>query len=107
MNGRPGNFFIIFRVPQYFPYIAIGLLVFAIAIWIIFAIKKFRWAKILAIVLTIFVLITGLFSLAPLLLRGNPPRDGQGFRDRPIEVNREIDTNYYNCAINYKWIIDV
>ena len=92
MGGGPGNFIIIFRALQFFPYIAAGLLVLSIAIWIIFAIKKFRWAKILAITLTVLVLITGLLSFAPFLLRGNPPGGGRGFDNRPpVEMKSEVD----------------
>ena len=78
-NIRQGGFFLIFGVLRYLPYIAIGLLVVAVAIWVIFGIKKYKWSKILAIVLTVLVLITGLCSLGTLALgrfSGGFPQDG-------------------------------
>ena len=76
--------FIFFRVFNFMPYIAIGLLIIVVAIWIIFGIKKFRWAKILAIVLTVLVVIIGGLSLGTLLLgrrfrEGFSP-DGENFQ---------------------------
>jgi len=82
---RPGNLFIVFRAIQYIPYIAIGLLVVAVAIWIVFGVKKSRWAKTLAIVLTILVVITGILSFTPYILRGvrggQFPQDPRRFED--------------------------
>ena len=66
--ARPGGLFAIFRVIQYIPYIAIGLLIIMIAFWVIFGIKKFRWAKTLAITLTILVVITSLLFFSPYLI---------------------------------------
>ena len=74
---RPEGFYIIFRFLrylQYTPYIAIGLFVIAIVIWIIFAKKKLRWAKILAIILTVLVVITGIMSTALLFFGRNLPQ---------------------------------
>ena len=92
--GRPGGFFLIFGILRYLPYIAISLLVIAIAIWIVFSIKKFRWAKILATVLTVFVVIFGALSLLSIFIGRNmpggrigppngkfQPRDGQNFNN--------------------------
>ena len=63
--ARPGGLFAIFRIIQYMPYIAIGFLVIMIVLWVVFGIKKLRWAKTMAIILTVLVVITGLFSFAP------------------------------------------
>ena len=108
---RPGGFFLVFRILIYIPYIAIGLLVAAIAIWVIFSIKKYRWAKILAIVLTVIVVFTGLLSLAPYFL-GRPrgrfsqdfpqdfPQDREqirGFQDSGLELN------IYDYAADFKF----
>ena len=71
--GRPGGFFLIFGILRYLPYIAIGLLVIAVVIWIVFGIKKFRWAKILATVLTVFVVIFGALSLLSIFIGRNMP----------------------------------
>lgn len=96
--ARPGGFSMIFRFLRYFqyaPYIAIGLLIIAIAIWIVFAKKKLRWAKILAIVLTILIVIFAILSLATIFFGRNLPQgdfpegfpgDGEHFQDR-----REFD----------------
>jgi purine-cytosine permease-like protein len=82
------NLFIFFRLLKYLPYVAVGLLIISIAIWVIFGIKKFRWAKIIAIILTILVFITGLLSLGNLFVGGfrrgmpeNMPRNSQEFRE--------------------------
>ncbi|MBN2073074.1 MAG: hypothetical protein JW770_03910 [Actinobacteria bacterium] len=116
-----GGFFVIFRIAQFMPYVAIGLLIVMAAIWVVFGIKKSRWAKILAIVLTALVLITGLCSFAPYVLRtfmggqlpeggfpqgdfpevgirrgGHPegefPGDTQRSRDQDRKVNEVRDT---------------
>ena len=97
--ARPQGFFMLFRFfgfIQYVPYIAIGLLAAAIVIWIIFARKKLRWAKILAIVLTVLVVITGILSFTPQIMSAVtgrqfpmggpggmdfPTGDGEQFRD--------------------------
>lgn len=71
----PGGFFIIFRLIGYLPYIAIGMLIIVVALWIIFGIKKLRWVKILAIVLTILVVITGGLSLGTFFI-GRRFREG-------------------------------
>ncbi|HEY4695671.1 MAG TPA: hypothetical protein VIH13_02165 [Candidatus Hydromicrobium sp.] len=101
---RPNGFFIIFRILFYLPYITAGLLAAAVAVWIIFGIKKLRWAKILAIILTVLVVITGVLSLGTLLLgrfRGGFPSDGEQFqrfeewRDTGIE-----ESAYYNITDN-------
>jgi thiol:disulfide interchange protein len=104
---RPNSFFLIFRVLRYLPYIAIGLLFVAIAIWVIFGIKKYKWSKILAIVLTVLVLITGLCSLGTLALgrfRGDFPQDGVKFRrfeDRE-NTSMEMELNVNDSGIDFK-----
>lgn len=104
---RPGNFFIIFRAVQYLPYIAIGLLVAAVAIWIVFGIKKFKWAKTLAIVLTVLVVITGLLSFTPYILGGfrggQFPEDPQQLRDRQQRTESssvEFDYSVYDYSLS-------
>ena len=84
---RPNGLFIIFRLLNYMPYVAIGILIIAVAIWIIFGIKKFRWAKITAIVLTVLVVITGLLSLGTLFLG----RFKGGFPGDRIQIRRFED----------------
>ncbi len=64
----PGGFFIIFKFIQYIPYIVIGLLIIMIVFWVVFGIKKFRWARTLAIILTVLVVITGLLSFTPYIM---------------------------------------
>ena len=66
--GRPGGIFVIFRFIQYIPYLALGLLVMMIALWVVFGIKKLKWTKTLAIILTVLVVITGLLSFAPYIM---------------------------------------
>lgn len=98
--GRPGGFFLLFGILRFLPYIAIGLLVIAVVIWIVFGIKKFRWTKILAIVLTVFVVIFGALSMFSIFLGRNMtrnrigPPDGQNFNNgRPqdsVQINNEI-----------------
>lgn len=94
---RPGGFFIIFQLIRYLPYIAIGLLAAAILIWVIFGVKKFRWAKILAIILTVVVFLTGFCSLAPFALRGFPgggfPHDQGQFREWEEEKSTDASLN--------------
>ena len=76
--GRPGGFFLLFGILRFLPYIAIGLLVVAVVIWIDFVIKKFRWTKILAIVLTVFVVVFGALSVLSIFLEGNLTRNRIG-----------------------------
>lgn len=94
---RPGGFFIIFQLIRYLPYIAIGLLAAAILIWVIFGVKKFRWAKILAIILTVVVFLTGFCSLAPFALRGFSggrfPHDQGQFREWEEEKSTDASLN--------------
>lgn len=109
--GRPGGLFAIFRIIQYLSYIAIGLLVAAIAIWVVFGIKKLRWVKILAIVLTVLVLFTGLCSMAPYILRGlgggqfpegQLPQDRQQLRDRQDSESSSMDIDIDSSIIFYR-----
>ena len=94
---RPGGFFIIFGLIGYLPYIAIGLLVITAALWIIFGIKKLRWAKIIAIVLTVLVVITGGLSLGSFFLgrrfREGFPRDGEQFQRFEERENNGTEEN--------------
>jgi len=100
---RPGGFFIMFGLLGYLPYIAIGLLIISIAIWVIFGIKKLRWAKILAIVLTVLVVITGLSSLGTLFLgrfRGGVQPDGEQFKKFEERENQKVEESVYSNLIN-------
>lgn len=103
---RPGGFFLIFGLLS-LPYIAIGLLVIAVAIWVIFGIKKYKWSKILAIVLTVLVIITGLCSIGTLFMgrfRGDFPQDReqfQRFRDRE-NTSMEMELNVDDSGIDFK-----
>ncbi|OFW53114.1 MAG: hypothetical protein A2163_08610 [Actinobacteria bacterium RBG_13_35_12] len=102
-TARPGGFFIIFGLLRYLPYIVIGLLVIAIAVWVIFGIKKFRWAKILAIVLTVLVVITGLGSLGTLFLgrfRGEAPPNGEQFQRFEERRDSGVEESAYDTIID-------
>ncbi len=90
--GRPGGIFTIFRILpylQYFLYIAIGLLIISIVLWVIFAKKKPRWAKVLAIILTILVVVTGALGAVSLLPGMNMQQ--RGFQERGIPDGFERD----------------
>jgi hypothetical protein len=94
--GRRGGFFLLFGILRFLPYIAIGLLVIAIVLWIVFGIKKFRWTKILAIVLTVFVVIFGALSLFPVFsgrnMMGNRRfRNGQNYNN--TQPQDSVQTN--------------
>ncbi len=107
---RPGGFFIIFGLIRYLPYIAVGLLVITVAIWIIFGIKKLRWAKILAIVLTVLVVIIGGLSLGTFFLGrrfmgGSPPEGGQFQRFEERENNRIEDNGSANLIENMQVVV--
>ncbi|MFA5014363.1 MAG: hypothetical protein WC549_02325 [Actinomycetota bacterium] len=95
--ARPGGFFIIFGLIGYLPYIAIGMLIITVTLWIIFGIKKLRWAKILAIVLTVLVVITGGLSLGTFFISrrfmGEFPPDGEQFRRFEERENNGIEEN--------------
>jgi purine-cytosine permease-like protein len=101
---RPGNLFIVFRAMQFIPYIAIGLLVAAIAIWVVFGVKKFKWAKTVAIILTVLVVVTGLLSFSPYILRGARggkfPGDPQRLRDMQKRV-KSSDIGFDYSINNY------
>ena len=94
LMGQNG-LFIIFRSLNFMPYIAIGLLIIVVAIWIIFGIKKLRWAKILAIILTVLVVITGGLSLGTFFLgrrfMGGSPPEGEQFQRFEERENGEIE----------------
>lgn len=107
---RPGGFLMIFRFLrflQYAPYMTIGFLVIAIAIWIVFAKKKLKWAKILAIVLTILAVVAGILSLATFFFGRNLPQgdfpgdfkgDRQNFQDR-----RDVNQDQNNQRLEIKF----
>jgi hypothetical protein len=88
-GGGPGGFFLLFGIIRFIPYIAIALLVIAIAMWVIFGIKKYRWAKTTGIIITVFAVIFGAVSIftfsAGRMMPGPDmrPRDGfqQDFQD--------------------------
>ncbi len=66
--GRGEGVFALFKIIPYITYIAIVLLIAMIAIWIVFGIKKYRWAKTLAITLTVLAIITSLLLFTPYLM---------------------------------------
>ncbi len=110
----PGGFFTVFRILNYIPYVAIGILVATIALWIIFGIKKYRWAKITAIVLTVITVILCLASVLPYTMErfiGNFPQDtprdlpqgGERFRNFQDKDNKELDLNIYNYPADFKY----
>jgi len=121
--GRPGGFFLIFGILRYLPYIAISLLVIAIAIWIVFGIKKFRWAKILATVLTVFVVIFGALSLFSIFLGRNMPGgrmgspngnrqdfqrpDSQNFNNGQPQEGVQTNSLYYEFKVNNEKLIKI
>jgi len=121
--GRPGGFFLLFGILRFLPYIAIGLLVLAVVIWIVFAIKKFRWAKILAIVLTVFVVVFGALSLASIFLGRNmpggrisPPNgnqqqfqqpNGQNFNDGQPRDSMKTNSLFYEFKVNNEIVIKI
>lgn len=100
---RPNGLFIIFRLLNYMPYVAIGILIIAVAIWIIFGIKKFRWAKITAIVLTVLVVIIGSLSLGTSFLgrfKGGVPPGGEQFKKFEDRENQKVEESAYSNLIN-------
>ena len=121
--GRPGGFFLIFGILRFLPYIAIGLLVIAIAIWIVFGLKKFRWAKILAIVLTVFVFVFGALSLLSIFFGRNmpggmisPPNgnrqdfqrlDDQNFNNEQPQKGVQTNSLYYEFKVNNNKLIKI
>ncbi len=66
--GRADGIFALFKIIPYITYIAIVLLIAMIAIWIVFSIKKYRWARTLAITLTVLAIITSLLLFTPYLI---------------------------------------
>ena len=110
--GEPGGFFFLFGILRFLPYIAIGLLVIAVVIWIIFGIKKFRWTKILAIVLTVFVVIFGALSVFSIFFRGNltgnriGPRDGQNFNNRQPRDGMQTNSLFYELKVNRYFFLE-
>jgi len=111
--GRPGGFFFIFGILRFLPYIAIGLLVVAVAIWIVFGIKKFRWTKILAIVLTVFVVIFGALSVLSIFLGGNltrnriGPPNRQNFNKGQPQDSVQTNSLFYKFKVNNEILIKI
>jgi uncharacterized membrane protein len=66
--GRADGVFALFKIIPYITYIAIVLLIAMIAIWIVFGIKKYKWARTLAITLTVLAIITSLLLFTPYLI---------------------------------------
>jgi uncharacterized membrane protein len=66
--GRADGVFALFKIIPYITYIAIVLLIAMVAIWIVFGIKKYRWARTLAITLTVLAIITSLLLFTPYLI---------------------------------------
>jgi len=106
--GRADGIFALFKIIPYITYIAIVLLVAMIAIWIVFGIKKYRWARTLAITLTVLAIITSLLLFTPYLIGARsgkkipvnfffgikrPIDDKEKFRDYR---DREKDKEGYN-----------
>ncbi|OPL17496.1 MAG: hypothetical protein AVO38_00485 [delta proteobacterium ML8_D] len=90
--GRPGGIFTIFRILPYLRYslyIAIGLLIISIVLWAFFAKKKLRWVKVLAIILTILVVITGALGTVSILSGRN--MEQRGFQERGMPDGFERD----------------
>ena len=104
--GRPGGFFLLSGILRFLPYIAIGLLISVVVIWIVFGIKKFRWTKILAIVLTVLVVIFGALSVFSIFLGGNlsrnriGPPDGQNFKKRQSQDGVQTNSLFYEFKVN-------
>jgi len=111
--GRQGGFFHLFGILRFFPYIAIGLLLIAVAIWIVFGIKKFRWSKILAIILTVFVVIFGALSMFPIFLgrhmMGNSTnhRYGKNFNNSQPQDSVQTSSLFYDFKVNNEVFIKI
>jgi Zn-dependent protease with chaperone function len=93
---RAGAILTLFKTIPYLTYVAILLLVVMIAIWIVFGIKKYRWARTLAITLTVLVVIAGLLLFTPYLvgvMSGKKiPLDYYfGIKDRAVEKEKFRD----------------
>ena len=83
--GRAGGIFALFKAVPYLTIIVIILLVAMIAIWIVFGIKKYRWAKTFAITLTVLAVIISLllfipYSIAAMNGKNIPLKDYFGFK---------------------------
>lgn len=63
--GRAGGIFGLFQVIPYLTIIVILILVAMIVIWVVFGIKKYRWARTLAITLTVLAVIMSLILFTP------------------------------------------
>jgi energy-coupling factor transporter transmembrane protein EcfT len=66
--GGTAGIFVIFKFIPFITYLAIALIIAMIAIWVVFGIKKYRWAKILAITSTVLAVITSLLLLSSYLV---------------------------------------
>ena len=121
--GRPGGFFLLFGILRFLPYITIGLLVIAVVVWIVFGIKKFRWTKILAIVLTVFVVIFGVLSVFSIFLGRNmtrnrmgppdgiqqkfQPPDGQNSNNGQPQDSVQTNSLFYEFKVNNEILIKI
>ena len=65
---KAGGILVLFRIVPYITYIAIVLLIAMIAVWIVFSIKKSRWARTIAVTLTVLVVIAVLLLFTPYLI---------------------------------------
>ena len=111
--SRHGEFFHLFGILRFFPYIAIGLLIIAVAIWIVFGIKKFKWSKILAIILTVLVVIFGILSMLPIFLGRNITgnrtghRYGQNFSNRQSQESVQTSSLFNDFKVNNEIFIKI
>ena len=93
--GRAGGMFALFKIIPYLTYIVILLLIAMIAIWIVFGIKKYRWARTWAITLTILAVITGLLLFTPYFIAAAngkkiPLKDYFGFKSFSLRDKQEF-----------------
>ena len=83
--GRAEGIFGLFKIIPYLTIIVILILVAMIVIWVVFGIKKYRWARTLGITLTVLAVITSLLLFTPYsiaLVNGKkiPLKDYFGFK---------------------------
>ncbi len=90
---RPDNFSFVFKLLGFMPYITIAVLIVAVVIWVVFGVKKLRWAKMLAIALTVITVIAAISSLGGIFIAGNrgkDTRDMERFENFKYERNSEF-----------------
>jgi energy-coupling factor transporter transmembrane protein EcfT len=93
--GRAGGILALFKIIPYLTYIVILLLIAMIAIWIVFGIKKYRWARTWAITLTVLVVITSLLLFIPYFIAAAsgkqiPLKDYFGFKSFSLRDKQEF-----------------